>query len=297
MSQKNRSYYGAFYWLALAAFVVPIFVGAKAFQAAPRPYTKPASNPDASGVDHALWDYLMKTYVANGLVDYEGMKRDHLFKTYLRQLGSARPEKLSSDADRLALLCNAYNAFVINGVITHGITDSVMKLKVDKTGFFDLKEHIFAGETISLDHLEHGMIRPTYNEPRVHVALVCAAKSCPPIRPEAYTGAQLERQLADQTRQFVNDPKHLRYEPDEQALYLSSILDWYGGDFDEAGGYGPFLAKYADDALEEALEKTTTGGVKVVFNVYDWRLNAQKSRAKAGAGAAAEFGSGSVPNE
>ena len=89
----------------------------------------------------------MKTYVANGLVDYEGMKRDYLFREYIRELGSANPEALQTDAERLALACNAYNAFVINGVITHRISDTVIP-DPDQLGFFDLKEHIFAGRTI-----------------------------------------------------------------------------------------------------------------------------------------------------
>ena len=68
-------------------------------------------------LDHALWDYLLKSYVENGLVDYDGISRDHSFRIYLRQLSEAESEKLTTSVDQLALLCNAYNAFVINGVI------------------------------------------------------------------------------------------------------------------------------------------------------------------------------------
>ena len=198
MSQGEK-YYGGFFWLAAISFIVPFFVGINAFKAA-SPTTKPKPSPDVSGVDNALWDYLLKTYVADGLIDYDGMKRDHLFREYVRELGSAKPELLSTDSERLALMCNAYNAFVVNGVITHKIRKSVMDYNKNDVGFFDVKEHIFAGDTLSLNELEHQMIRPTFKEPRIHVALVCAAQSCPAIRAEAYVGARLDQQLDDQSK-------------------------------------------------------------------------------------------------
>ncbi|NIA14539.1 MAG: DUF547 domain-containing protein [Nitrospiraceae bacterium] len=298
MPSKSPSYYGAFFWLSVAAFIVPLFVAVRAFQAAPEPYSKPVPAPDASGVDHAIWDYLLKAYVENGLVDYDGMKRDYLFKTYLGQLGAARPDALATDAERLALYCNAYNAFVVNGVIIHDIRDSVMNYRRGIRGFFDIKEHILAGETMSLNYLEHQTIRPKFQEPRVHMALVCAAKSCPALRPEAYIGGNLERQLEDQARSFANDPAYVRFNADKNKIELSAILKWYGEDFDAAGGYLSFLAsRVSDESLRAALEQAEAGAVKTDFDKYDWSLNAQEtSAAPAGAGAAG-FGSGSVPNE
>ena len=142
MSTNKPSYYGPFFWVATVSFIVPLVVAAKAIHTVPLT-TKPTSHPDVSGVDHALWDYLLKTYVENGLVDYDGLARDHVFRVYLRQLSEAEPEKLTTSADQLALLCNAYNAFVMNGVITHGIRDSVMRYQHDGKEFFDLAEHIF----------------------------------------------------------------------------------------------------------------------------------------------------------
>src|SRR5690606_7964772 len=120
----EKSYYGPYFWIAAVSFIVPFFVAVRVFDAA-RPPASAAPAPAGSGVDNALWDYLLKTYVANGLVDYDGMARDYTFRAYLRELGGAQPDKLESDDARLALLCNAYNAFVINGVIIHTIRDSV----------------------------------------------------------------------------------------------------------------------------------------------------------------------------
>ena len=290
MSKDNKSYYGAFFWITLVSFVVPVVVAISAFNAV-QPATKPESKPDASGVDHALWDYLLKAYVENGLIDYDAMARDHLFRTYLQQLGTAQPEKLATDDERLALLCNAYNALVVNGVITHKIAASVMDYTHEGTGFFDVPVHIFAGETMSLNRLEHEIIRVEYDEPRIHVALVCAAISCPAIRPEAYVGSRLDTQLEDQAVLFANNPKYVNY---EGAIQLSPILQWYGVDWDNHGGTLAWLAeRVRDGALREALLDDT---IEVRYTSYDWTLNTQGPRSSGNA-PKADFGSGSIPNE
>ena len=152
--KENTIYVHVLNWYD-ETLILPAIVAVQAFRAVPRPYTAPEIRPDASGVDNNLWDHLLRTYVENGLVDYDGLRRDHLFKIYLQQLSHARPEQLDGDAGRLALLCNAYNAFVIGGVIAHDVKRSVLDYKSGETGFFDLAEHILAGETISLNHLEH----------------------------------------------------------------------------------------------------------------------------------------------
>ena len=299
MSQGDK-YYGGFFWLAAISFIVPLFVGFNAFKAA-APTSKPVPNPDVSGVDHAVWDYLLKAYVSEGLIDYDGMKRDHLFREYLRELGAAKPEKLSNDAERLALMCNAYNAFVINGVITHKISKSVLDYKKDETGFFDVKEHILAGETLSLNELEHQRIRPTFKDPRVHVALVCAARSCPAIRAEAYVGDRIDEQLEDQSKLFANNPTYVHFDAENQQLNLSPILDWYGEDWNQRypnGGYLQWIANLVDRAeTKAAVESTIAGDVKKNFVKYDWSLNSLKEPGSGGGHSSGEFGSGSIQTE
>ena len=302
---RDAKYYGGFFWLAAISFIVPLFVGISAFKAA-APTTKPTPVLDASGVDHAVWDYLLKAYVSNGLVDYDGMKRDHLFREYLRELGAANPDALESDADRLALMCNAYNAFVINGVISHKISGSVTDFQPEVPDesykgiwFFDVKEHIFAGKTISLNHLEHETIRPTFKEPRVHVALVCAARSCPSIRAEAFVGERIDQQLEDQSKQFANNSKYVNYNAETSKIDLSSILDWYGSDWDAkypSGSYLSWIAGLTDnDELKTKLVAAISGEVEKNFLKYDWSLNSQ---GKPSSGhSSGEFGSGSIQTE
>ncbi|MEQ8835342.1 MAG: DUF547 domain-containing protein [Lacipirellulaceae bacterium] len=305
---KKKEYSGAYLWLAVACFVMPVAVAVAAFRSLPKPYTYAEIKPDSSGVDNQLWDQLLRNYVANGLVDYDGLKRDHHFEIYLKQLAKAQPEKLASDAERLALHCNAYNAFVINGVIIHKVKNNVLTDVVDQQDldgdgdreednvFFDHQEHIFGGKTISLNHLEHDVIRPTYNEPRIHVALVCAAKSCPEIRPEAYLGERIDEQLEDQATLFANNPKHVRYDEKEGKLYLSAILNWYSEDFDASGGVVGFLEKRAKgETLLAGLMKADQGEVEIVYNDYNWSLNTQGKTKTSGGGKS--FCSGSIPNE
>lgn len=297
----KKSYYGPYFWVAAVSFIVPFFVAVRAFDVA-RPASGPTPQPDASGVDHALWDYCLKAYVANGLVDYDGMARDYTFRLYLKELGGAQPEALPSDDARLALLCNAYNAFVINGVITHEIRDSVNNYiePVANVGFFDVKEHIFANRTLSLNEIEHDLIRAEFDEPRVHVALVCAALSCPSLRAEAYVGDRINAQLEDQASLFANNPNYVAYNAPEKAVYLSRILNWYGGDWDSHGGYLAWLAeRVTDPALRDALKKADAGEVEEKFYEYDWVLNTQNELKPGGSAdpSSGAFGSGSIPNE
>ena len=322
---KGSDYYGGYFWVAAISFIVPLFVGWKAFENA-QATTKPEVQLDASGVDHKVWDYLLKNYVKGGLVDYDGMKKNYLFRDYIRQIGSCQPDRLETEDAKLALACNAYNALVIDGVITYKIKDSVMDHKFDESGkevhvdpeakpkegeekeklsdFFGTKVHYYAGKTIALNDLEHKMIRPVFKEPRVHVALVCAAKSCPSIRAEAYTAERVRDQLQDQSVQFANNSKYVTFGPvtkdgeTKECLQLSSILDWYGSDFDEKypdGSYLQWIKESTDDPkIKDACEKAIKKEVEVSFIEYDWSLNSQSNTGPKKSGG---FGSGSSPDE
>jgi hypothetical protein len=339
MSKEDSGYYGKFFWVAATSFIVPLFVAYAALDKL-APTTKPTPQPDASGVDHNLWDYLLRTYVENGLVDYDGISKDYLFTTYLKQVAGARPEQLATREEKLALHCNAYNALVINGVINHKIhrneknvlnftpkdaADEVHKLdsqiealkrrrqsdpaeierlmkQADKiradSQFFKLKEHVFANQTISLDQLEQEMIRPVFQEPRIHVALVCAARSCPAIRGEAYVADRIEKQLQDQAQLFANDSRYVSIDHESGALKLSPILKWYATDWDAQGGYLKWLhAMVTDKTIAAKLEVAINDPSQVKFDGYDWTLNARSGSAGGTSTSGGGFGSGSVPNE
>ena len=198
---------------------------------------------------------------------------------------------------------DSYNAFVINGVINHKITDSVDGFNVNGVPFFDLSEHIFANKTMSLNNIEHDTIRPTFKEPRIHVALVCAARSCPAIRGEAYVGSRVRGQLEDQSLQFANNSTYVTFDGASNELKLSPILSWYGSDWNEKYPNGSYLAWLneltLDPVIKEATTKASQGSVAVKFLKYDWALNSQAEpgKAKSGPKKSGGFGSGSSPDE
>ena len=302
MTRNGKSYYGGWIWLSIVSFAVPVVVAVYAFQSASKPFTKPAPEYDAGGVAQNQWDYLLKTYVADGLVDYDGLAHDYLFREYVRQCGQADFDAYTTGEERLAFFCNAYNAFVIDGVIQHGITDSVSTWKAKEEHefyFFDAKEHILAGETVSLNHIEHERIRKQFEEPRIHMALVCAAISCPEIRREAYEAEHLDRQLEDQAVQFTNSEKHISYDDDAKTLELSALMNWYGQDWGGKPGYLDFLLARAESSgLKRAIEEAQAGNYAVVFKDYDWSLNTQGKDANAqGGGKPGGAGSGAITGE
>jgi hypothetical protein len=145
------------------------------------------------------------------------------------------------------------------------------------------------------------MIRPEFGEPRIHVALVCAAVSCPALRGEAYVGSRIDRQLNDQSELFANDVEQVRFNSVTGRLELNPILKWYGEDWDQRypdGGYLAWLAGLVqDDELGSAIRRAIDGQVAIDWLDYDWSLNRLGPTAAGGGVPAGDFGSGSIPND
>jgi hypothetical protein len=117
------------------------------------------------------------------------------------------------------------------------------------------------GKTITLNTLEHKIIRPQYHEPRAHMALVCAAKGCPILRSEAYTADKLDDQLDDQSRQYLATPAGLVIDRKKDTASISAIFKWYGDDF---ASIPAFIGKHSGESVE---------GLKIKYLDYDWSLN------------------------
>jgi len=124
------------------------------------------------------------------------------------------------------------------------------------------------GKIITLDDIEHNILRPRFKDPRVHFAINCAAKSCPPLRSEPYYGGELDQQLEEMASAFINDPSKNRLEGN--TLYVSKIFDWFEEDFN--GDILGFFLKYAKGSLKEQLE-VNKEKIKVKYLDYDWSLN------------------------
>jgi hypothetical protein len=219
----------------------------------------------AQPADHAAFDALLRANVKNGVVNYPGFQDNPAFRKYVEDL--AKPAKLGSKEESLAYYINAYNALAIAGIL-EGLSPSSL---LGRARYFKVKEWPLNGQSITLYDLEHKVIRPL-SEPRIHFAIICASKSCPFLRNEAFTAARLDAQLDEQARQFVNDPFRNRFDKATKTANLSEIFKWFDEDFrGPAGSPQKYIARYVADP--EAAKLLAADGFKVEFIDYDWSLN------------------------
>ena len=184
------------------------------------PLVTPARSVEV--VDNSIYAGLLGKYVKDGVVDYEGFKGEEAkLDQYLTVLEKTDTGTLSRN-EQFAFYVNAYNAWTIKLIL--GGYPGVKSIK-DLGSLFKSpwKKKIcrIDGDVITLDDIEHNILRPGFKDPRVHFAINCAAKSCPPLRSEPYLGDRLDQQLDEMTRAFINDPASKRYE--DRTLYVSSI--------------------------------------------------------------------------
>ena len=138
---------------------------------------------------------------------------------------------------------------------------SIKKAKRGFKGPWDQPAVTLHGKKITLNELEHKIIRPQYHEPRAHMALVCAAKGCPILRSEAYTADKLDEQLDDQSWRYLATPAGLVIDRKKGTASVSAIFKWYGGDFLSVPD---FVGKYSGENID---------GLKIHYLNYDWSLN------------------------
>lgn len=229
--------------------------------------------PSPKPPEHALFTAVLQTHVRDGRVDYAAIARDARFSAYLEALQATDPQALPEN-HRLAFWLNAYNAFTIKRVIDQYPTKSLMNkfAYLLRQSDFHKKFIVIHGHKYSLNDIEHRIIRPM-RDPRIHFALVCAARSCPLLRNEAYVPERLDAQLDDQARVFITDTTKNRFDFQNNEAYLSAIFDWFAEDFEKTGrSVLEFVARYlpSDDAA--ALQQRHQS-FKIRYLPYDWRLN------------------------
>ena len=223
----------------------------------------------AAGADQSLYGELLQKYVKNGVVDYQGFKKEEAkLDQYLSILEKTDPKELSRN-EQFAFYVDAYNAWTIKLILSaYPGVKSIKDLGSLLKSPWKKKIARIDGDIITLDNIEHDILRPRFKDPRIHFAVNCAAKSCPPLRSEAYRGDVLDQQLTEMTEAFVNDPTRNRLEGN--TLYVSSIFKWYSEDFND--GIVEFFKKYARGELREWLKKNQKE-IKVEYLDYDWSLN------------------------
>ena len=224
------------------------------------------------GQTHALFTSVLTNYVKDARVDYAALKAQPQDLTrYLDQVAAVSKAEFKkwSEPEQIAFLANAYNAYTLRLIIDHYPLKSIKDIGSFFQGPWDQPVVKLFGETITLNTLEHKILRVDYAEPRLHFALVCAAKGCPPLRNEAYVGVRLNEQLNDQGKQFLAETAKNRVEAAEHTVYLSPIFKCYAGDFEKKSG--SVLA-----ALKPYWPAKPVAGYEefeIRYTGYDWSLN------------------------
>lgn len=224
---------------------------------------------------HAQLERVLKQHVSDGRVSYAALKKDrNELDTYLRTAGSVAEEEFKKwpKNEQIAFLINLYNAATLQLIIDHYPVKSIKDTgKWFKTPWELDAVTLFGGRT-TLDHIEHGLLRPGYNEPRIHFALVCAARSCPPLRSEAYVAPRLDEQLDAQGRTFLRLPGSHRVDSASRTVFLSPIFKWFRADFEaRSGSVLKFVTPYFPPEDQKIL--ASSGEWKMRFTSYNWDLN------------------------
>lgn len=225
---------------------------------------------------HSALDHVLKAHVRDAAVDYVALKAaPGPLDACLDQLAAVSEAEFNgwTEAERLAFLINLYNAATLKLIAENYPVKSIKSIGwVPGSAWKQAGVRLF-GKKISLDEVEHGIIRKQSKEARVHFALVCAARGCPPLRAEAFVAARLDAQLQDQGMIFIRDRGKNRADVATRTLYLSKIFKWFAGDFEAASGsVQKFVAPFFPEESRAAL---AVGDFKIAYTDYDWSLNDQ----------------------
>ena len=231
--------------------------------------------------------------VDSGVVHYKAIRSAQAFERYkdlTRELRSFDLRSLRERGQRLAFWINIYNAAVIHGVIELGLERSVKEFP----RFFDRVTYEMGGSLFSLNDIEHGVLRGNRRhpyrffrpfrgkdsrlkfsiippDPRIHFALVCGARSCPPIG--FYEAEQIDFQLQLAAASFINSHQ-VEVLPEERTLLVSKIFKWYRSDFGgDDGTVVGFLLNFLDEGPKKDFLKEESARIRIRYQPYDWNLN------------------------
>lgn len=235
----------------------------------------PPKVPQPIDHSHAAFSAILEKHIKDERVDYAGLKANPApLKIYLDTL-AAVPESAFRKWDQnqqMAYLINLYNAATLKLVADHYPLKSIKEIGGEKGPWKQEIVRLF-GKLQTLDHIEHELLRPKYQDPRVHFGVNCASIGCPALRAEAFQAAKLDAQLDEQGRNFIRDGSKNRLDAKNKILYLSNIFDWFKDDFTKKSGtLEKFIAKYASEADRKVIEQ---GGLTIQNTNYDWNLNQQ----------------------
>ena len=228
-------------------------------------------------ISHAPWNDFLQSYL---VADAEGVNRvryaavsssdRQALEAYIEALSDTAIDQYSR-AEQFAYWVNLYNALTVQTVLAHYPVASIRDIDISPgflaDGPWKKKQVTVQGEALSLDDIEHRILRPIWKDPRIHYAVNCAAVGCPNLQAEAFTAGNTEALLTHAARTFVNHPRGVRLV--EGEAIASSIYNWFAEDFEQDGGLLAHLRRYAEPALKEQLSEL--GQIRRFE--YDWSLN------------------------
>lgn len=232
---------------------------------------------------HGLFTEILREHTHGGLVDYGRLHTDRRLDVYLRLLSDANTDKLSPHA-RLAFWINMYNAWTLKLICDRYPIRSIRDLHAGgflvgtllKRTVWDTRVVMLGAKRLSLNMIEHEIIRPLFKDPRIHFALVCGARGCPPLRSEAFEGDTLADQLNDQARIFLRDRTKNRFDVTKKVAHLSRIFKWYSRDFGTIETSMLFIAKFLPREVGDVI-RSDPFGWKIRYAMYDWGLNSARN--------------------
>ena len=223
-------------------------------------------------------DLLAEVVSPDGKVDYERLlERRARLDAVVAALDGASPEsapdRFPTDEHRLAYWLNAYNVFTLHAILAEYPISSVWKTRDGQ--FFQRRRHRVGGRAISLDDIEHEILRGEFREPRVHFAINCGSNGCPALRPAAYVGDGLQATLRAATEQFLANEWNCRIDHATRRVVISRLFKMYAEDFagtegttrDYRLGVLRFVAQHTGVPIDRIEDH------EVVYNTYDWGLN------------------------
>lgn len=241
------------------------------------------SSYSALAYDHTYKSYneiLKQVVVVKGhqsFVDYTQLKSDtsklNEFTDGIEYIGENEFDTWSRE-QQMAFLINAYNAFTIQLILTKYPVDSIKAyggLFVNSP--WEKKFFTLFGKEATLNIIEHDLLRKIYKESRLHFVLVCASRSCPPLKNEAYVADKLEQQFTDATINFLRDSERNHFNAENNKIEISKIFKWYKKDFtSSAGSINNYVAPFMTDDVE-IRTLIANKETKIIYLDYDWSLN------------------------
>ena len=228
--------------------------------------------------DFSDWDALIKKHVSPKKVDgvminavnYKNLKNDGNFKKLISRLNSVRENSLKTHEKKLVFWINTYNILSAKMVVDRFPIKSIKDAGSFFSPVWEKPAGRVAGKERTLNEIEHEILRKM-NEPRIHVAIVCASVSCPDLRLEAFTADKLNEQLNDQMKRFLqSSEKGMRMDKKKNRVYLSSIFKWFKDDFESRGGVLKVISNYVSP---EVAKEMMSPSIDVSYLDYNWGVN------------------------